>query len=155
MEFTLADSHAEQLSRKEVAQLLARPNLLRIAFLDERGEPVVHPVWYYYSRGKFYFATDRQGRKAHALRRNPAVYYLVDENPAGRSPLGVRGNGTARVVDDPKYATRVTRRNVVRYLGTAKSNSARAVLAMGPESCVVEVTPIKMATWKFASSPSS
>ncbi|MEO9362748.1 MAG: pyridoxamine 5'-phosphate oxidase family protein [Nitrososphaera sp.] len=149
MKFVLADSHAKPLSRKEVVQLLARPNLLRIAFLDERGGPVVHPVWYYYSKGRFYFATDRQGRKADALRKNPGVYFLVDENPAGSPPLGVRGSGTAKVVDDPKYATRVTRRCVKRYLGTTKSKSAKAIIAMGPDSCVVEVTPKIMATWKF------
>lgn len=149
MKFTLADSHARQLSRKEVMQFLARPNLLRIAFLDREGDPVVHPVWYYYSKGRFYFAVDRQGRKADVLRKNQRVYFLVDENPAGGPPLGVRGKGSARVVDDPKYAARVTRRNVMRYLGTTKSKSARAVLAMGPGSCVVEVTPSAMATWKF------
>lgn len=149
MKFTLADSHAKPLSRKEVGQLLARPNLLRIAFMDENGGPMVHPVWYYYSKGRFYFATDRQGRKADVLRKNPGVYFLVDENPAGGPPLGVRGRGTAKVVDDPKYATWVTRRSVMKYLGTAKSKSAKAVLAMGPDSCVVEVTPSTMATWKF------
>jgi nitroimidazol reductase NimA-like FMN-containing flavoprotein (pyridoxamine 5'-phosphate oxidase superfamily) len=149
MKFTLADSHAKPLTRKEVSSLLARPNLLRVGFLDEDGGPVVHPVWYYYSKGRFYFATDRQGRKAEFLRKNPGVYFLVDENPADGPPLGVRGKGMAKVVDDPKYATRVTRRNVMRYLGTTKSKSAKAVLAMGPDSCVVEVTPSTMATWKF------
>ncbi|AIF84422.1 putative flavin-nucleotide-binding protein [Candidatus Nitrososphaera evergladensis SR1] len=149
MKFTLADAHARQLSRKQVAQLFARPNLLRLAFLDEKGRPMVHPVWYYYSRGKFYFATDRNGRKAGALRKNPDVYFLVDENPSGEPPLGVRGRGTAKVIDDSKYATRVTRRCVKRYLGTTKSKSAKMVIAMGPDSCVVEVTPSAMASWKF------
>jgi nitroimidazol reductase NimA-like FMN-containing flavoprotein (pyridoxamine 5'-phosphate oxidase superfamily) len=149
VEYALADSHAKPLSRKEVGQLLARPNLLRIAFLDEKGKPVVHPVWYYYSKGRFYFATGRQGRKTDALRKNPGVYFLVDENPTDSPPLGVRGRGTAEVVDDPKYATGVTRRCVKKYLGTTKSNSAKAIIAMGPDSCVVEVTPQVMATWKF------
>lgn len=110
---------------------------------------MVHPVWYYYSKGRFYFATDRDGRKADVLRKNPGVYFLVDENPAGGPPQGVRGRGIARVVDDPKYATRVTRRNVMRYLGTTESKSAKGIIAMGSESCVVEVTPRTMATWKF------
>jgi general stress protein 26 len=149
VKFTLADSHARPLSRTEIARLFARPNLLRLAFLDEMGRPMVHPVWYYYYKGKFFFATDKNGRKARVLRKNPVVYFLVDENPADRPPLGVRGRAIAKVIDDPKYGSRVTRRCVARYLKTTKGKSARAILDMGPQSCVVEVSPEKMETWKF------
>lgn len=149
MKLILADSHARPLTKSEVAQLLARPNILRLAYLDERGGPVVHPVWYYYSKGKFFVATDMEGAKARALRKNSSVYFLVDESPKGGPTRGVRGRGTAKVVDDPAYATRVTKRNVKRYLGTITSKSARTVLEMGPDSCVVEITPSYIGTWKF------
>lgn len=149
MRLTLADNHAKPLSRKEVKELLARPNLLRIAFLDKEGWPAVHPVWYYYSKERFYFAIDRHGKKAGALRNNSNVYFLVDESEVGEPPRGIRGKGTVKVIDDRNYAIRVTRRNVKRYLGTTDSKSAKAVLAMGPESCVIEVVPMTMATWKF------
>ncbi len=149
MKYTLADKHAKQLSRKEVAQLLARPNIMRVAFVDRKGEPVVHPVWYYYSKGKFYFATDRDGTKADVMRYSPTVYFLVDEVPKDRPSLGVRGKGIAKVVDDAKYATDVTRRNAKKYLGTTKSKVAKAIIAMGADSCVVEITPKFIASWKF------
>jgi nitroimidazol reductase NimA-like FMN-containing flavoprotein (pyridoxamine 5'-phosphate oxidase superfamily) len=97
--------------------------------------------------GRFYVATDRQGTKARVLRKNPDIYFLVDESPS--PTFGVRGKGTARVVDDPDYATRVTRRNAKRYLGTLQSKTAKALLAMGPSSCVLEIMPRYMATWKF------
>lgn len=145
----LADPHARPLSKTEVAQLLARPNILRLAYVGESGDPVVHPVWYYYSKGRFFAATDIDSAKARTLRKNPVVYFLVDESPKGGPTCGVRGRGTARVVDDPAYATRVTRRNVKRYLGTLASKAAKMVLEMGPDSCVLEITPRYMATWKF------
>jgi nitroimidazol reductase NimA-like FMN-containing flavoprotein (pyridoxamine 5'-phosphate oxidase superfamily) len=44
-----------------------------MAYLDEIGDPIAHPVWYYYSRGKFLVATDREGRKAKVLQKNPVV----------------------------------------------------------------------------------
>lgn len=147
MKLILADKAARALSKKEVVQLLARPNILRLAFVDEKGEPMVHPVWYYYSMGRFYVATDREGTKARVLRKNPDIYFLVDESPG--PTFGVRGKGTAKVVDDPDYATRVTRRNAKRYLGTLQSKTAKALLAMGPSSCVLEIMPRYMATWKF------
>lgn len=122
---------------------------MRIAYMDERGDPIAHPVWYYYSRGKFLVATDRVGRKAKVLRKNPVVYFLVDESSRENGTLGLRGKGIARVIDDPLYATMVTRRNVKRYLGTLQSKTAKTILAMGPDSCVIEITPSYLATWKF------
>ncbi|HJU34383.1 MAG TPA: pyridoxamine 5'-phosphate oxidase family protein [Nitrososphaera sp.] len=149
LKFVLADRHARPLLKREISQLLARPNVLRVAYLDERGDPIVHPVWYHYSGGKFLIATDRQGRKAKALRENPVTYFLVDESSREKGTLGLRGKGTARVIDDPLYATRVTRRNVKRYLGKLQSKTATAILAKGPDSCVIEITPLYLATWKF------
>ena len=149
MKLVLADSNARPLAKSEVAQLLARPNILRLAYLDEMGHPVVHPVWYYYSRGKFFAATDMNSTKARALRKNSSVYFLVDESPKGGPTRGVRGRGTAKVVDDPAYAARVTRRNVKRYLGSFTSKAAKTVLEMGPDSCVLEITPSYIGTWKF------
>jgi nitroimidazol reductase NimA-like FMN-containing flavoprotein (pyridoxamine 5'-phosphate oxidase superfamily) len=149
LKFVLADPHARNMSKREVSQLLARPNILRLAYIDESGDPAVHPVWYYYGKGKLFVTTDVGGAKARALRKSPAVYFLVDESPKRGPPRGVRGKGTARVVDDPAYATKVTRRNVKRYLGTLTSRTAKTVLEMGADSCVIEITPRYMATWKF------
>ena len=148
MKFILADKYAKPLSKKELAQMLARPNILRLAYLDERGEPVVHPVWYHFSRGKFFVATDSTSTKARALRINPSVYFLVDESPKSGPTCGIRGKGTAMVVDSPVYGTEVTRRNVKKYLGNLSSKAAKMV-EMGPGSCVLEITPSYMATWKF------
>jgi nitroimidazol reductase NimA-like FMN-containing flavoprotein (pyridoxamine 5'-phosphate oxidase superfamily) len=149
LKFTLADRHAKPLSKKEMAQLLGRPNILRLALFDKTGEPVVHPVWYYHSKGRFFVATDMHGAKAEALRKNPAVYFLVDENSQRAPPCGIRGKGIAKVVDDPDYATEVTKRNVKRYLGTLKSATAKAIIEMGKDSCVIEITPRYIATWKY------
>jgi hypothetical protein len=149
VKFVLADKHARPLLKREISKLLNRPNLLRIAYLDERGDPIAHPVWYYYRRGKFLIAIDRAGRKTKVLQKNPIVYFLVDESSRKKGTLGLRGKGIAKVIDDPVYATKVTRHNVKRYLGTLQSKTAKAIVAMGPDSCVIEITPSYIATWKF------
>jgi nitroimidazol reductase NimA-like FMN-containing flavoprotein (pyridoxamine 5'-phosphate oxidase superfamily) len=149
LKFVLADRHARSLSQSEISQLLVQPNILRIAYLDERGDPISHPVWYYYSRDKFILATDREGKKAKLLKKNPYVYFLVDKSSRKNGTFGLRGKGTARVIDDPLYATRVTRRNVKKYLGELRSKTAKAILALGPNSCVIEITPLYLASWKF------
>lgn len=148
MKFVLADRAARPLGEKEVTRLLSLPNLLRLALVDERdGLPMVHPVWYYYEGGRFFIATGRDGVKARSLRKNPNVYFLVDI-AEGRT-YGVRGRGVAKLVDDPAYASEVTKRNVLKYLGTLRTRKAKSILAMGPDSCVIEITPLYMATWKF------
>ena len=146
MRFPLADKNGRRLERKEIEQLLAGPNLLRLAFMD-RSAPVVHPVWFVYEGEKFWVAVDRKGTKARSIRENPAVYFLVD---VGSSPLrGIRGRGTARVIDDPAFATEITTNCVKKYLKTARTNKAKEIIEMGRESCAIEITPGYMASWKF------
>ena len=146
MRFPLADKDARRLSKKEIGQLLTGPNLLRLAFLDG-GTPMVHPVWFVYEEEKFWIAVDREGAKARSIRENPGVYFLVDVGSS--PPRGVRGRGTARVIDDLAFATEITTKCVKKYLKTARTNKAKEIIAMGRESCAIEITPGYMASWKF------
>jgi nitroimidazol reductase NimA-like FMN-containing flavoprotein (pyridoxamine 5'-phosphate oxidase superfamily) len=150
LRFTLADRTAKPLEEGELSDLLDRPNILRLAIVDSRdGMPLVHPVWYNYKDGKFFVCVDRDGIKAQSLHKNPNVYFLVDVNPDDSPPRGVRGKGTAKVVDDPDYATQVTTHNVLRYLGSLDDAVAQKLIEMGKNSSVIEITPRYMATWKF------
>ena len=150
MEYRLADKSAKRMSKAELASFLAQPRIMRIAFCDYRdSHPIVHPVWYHYENGKFLVATDTAGKKARALRKNPALYFLVDSDFKDGPPRGVRGRANATVVDDPDYATNVTRVNVIHYLGSARSKNARKIMDRGRDSSVIEITPLYMATWKF------
>jgi nitroimidazol reductase NimA-like FMN-containing flavoprotein (pyridoxamine 5'-phosphate oxidase superfamily) len=138
------------MTATELEKFLAQPHIMRIAFIDASdGTPIVHPVWYYFENKKFFIATDREGKKAKCLRKNPAIYFLIDLDPVDDPPRGVRGRATATVVDDADYATRVTQRNIDRYLGSPRGKAARRILEMGRKSCVLEVSPIYMATWKY------
>ncbi|TLY10360.1 MAG: pyridoxamine 5'-phosphate oxidase family protein [Thaumarchaeota archaeon] len=150
LRFTLADRNAKPLEDGEMSELLNQPNILRLAMVDIRdGMPLVHPVWYYYEDGKFFASVDRDGVKAHSLRKNPNVYFLVDIDPDDAPPRGARGKGIAKVIDDPEYATRVTTHNVLRYLGSVDGAVSEKLIEMGKDSSVVEITPRYMATWKF------
>lgn len=148
MKFTLADRAARPLNRHEAEEILAGPNILRLGLIDERdGSPIVHPVWFYYENEMFFIATDTGGLKARSIHKNPSVYFVVDvvQGP----PRGVRGKGTARVSDDHAYATEVTKKCVMKYLGTAESETAKKVMEMAKESSVIEIIPSYVATWKF------
>lgn len=150
MDYRLADKAGKPMREDELSTYLAQPHIMRIAIIDERDSyPIVHPVWYYYEDGKFFVAVDSNGLKAKSLRKNPAIYLLIDSDPSNGPPLGVRGKAKAVVVDDPEYGTKVTIRNIIRYLGSLEGNAAKRIKETGGESCVLEITPLYLATWKF------
>lgn len=148
MKFILADPKGTPLDRHEMEELLSGPNILRLGLVDERdGSPVVHPVWFHYENEMFFVAADTGGLKARSVQKNPNVYFLVDtvQGP----PRGVRGKGSARVSDDHAYATEVTRKCTLKYLGTSESETAKRIIEMGRDSSVIEIIPKYIATWKF------
>lgn len=150
MEIRTADKHGRAMTEDEIRSYIEKPLIMRIGIIDRRDSfPMVHPVWYYYENGKFFVATDSSGIKARSLRQDGKLYFLIDSDPADQPPLGVRGKATARVIDDPEYATRVTVRNILRYLGSLESRTAQRIKAMGKDSSVLEITPLYMAAWKF------
>lgn len=150
LDYRLADKAGKPMGKDELATFLTQPHIMRIAFVDERDNyPVVHPVWYYYEDDKFFVAIDSDGQKAKSLRKNPALYFLIDSDPPNGPPLGVRGKAKADVVDDPDYATKVTVRNILRYLGSLEGNAAKKIKETGRKSSVLEINPLYLATWKF------
>lgn len=150
LEFRRADSAAKTMEKKDLLALLNEPCILRLGMIDVRdGLPLVHPVWYYYEDEKFYVSTDKKGVKARSLRKNPNVYFLIDIDPEHAPPYGVRGKGTANVIEDAEFASKVTVRNILRYLGTLDGQVAQSLIEMGKNSCAIEVTPLYMATWEF------
>lgn len=149
MRIVPADRMAKPLGKKEVDKLLSEPNILRLGLIDDDGSPIVHPVWYCYRDEKFYVAIDMAGRKARLLKKNPKVYFLVDVNPQNSPPKGVRGKGIARVIEDTAFAEEITAINVKNYLGSTRTKKAQEILKLGKRSCVVEIAPSYLATWKF------
>lgn len=145
MEFRLADPELKPLQESEVTELFNRPTYLRVAMINARdGTPLVHPMWYYHEDGKFFAVSNKDGVKVRSFRKNPEVYFLVDIEDRG-----VRGRGSAKVIDDPEYATKITARNLVRYLGSLDSPEAKERIEIAKRHySAIEITPLFMATWK-------
>jgi len=145
MEFKQADPEFEELEETEITELLNQPIYLRVAMINSRdGTPLVHPIWYYYESGKFFAVSNKDGIKVRSLKKNPNVYFLVDI-----VDRGVRGKGTAKVVDDPKYATKILSRNLVRYTGSLDTPDAKGRIEVAKKNySAIEITPLFMATWR-------
>ena len=77
------------MTREEADIFLESKLNLQISTLDEKGEPNIQPVWFYYDKdqGKFLITTSKLAKKAQNLRRKPTVYFSIDyENYDGNLP---------------------------------------------------------------------
>src|SRR5215204_4576560 len=95
------------MTKEEAERFLESKLNLQIATIDEKGEPNIQPVWFYYDKGqgKLLITTSKLAKKTQNLRRKPTVYFSIDDENYGENlpPKGVKGKGIATIVEeDPK-----------------------------------------------------
>jgi len=99
-----------------VADLLAGPNLARIAYIGLDGRPRVVPIWFQQVVGEIRMITGPKAEKAKALAANPAVALTIDSSTPPYKVLLVQGDAVLDYVEGmaPEYPDIVR-----RYLGAA------------------------------------
>jgi general stress protein 26 len=144
------------MTREEAERFLESKLNLQIATIDEKGEPNIQPVWFYYDKdqGKLLITTSKLAKKAQNLRRKPTVYFSIDyENYDGNlPPKGVKGKGTATIVEDPDRIVPQADRISVKYLGTLDHPIAKMITdgARKGEVILVEISPKFFSTWDYS-----
>jgi PPOX class probable F420-dependent enzyme len=100
-----------------VAELLAGPNLARLAYIGLNGRPHVVPIWFQYIAGEFIMITGPKADKVPALVANGAVALTIDSSTPPYHVLLVDGDATVESTEGmaPEYPDVVG-----RYLGAAK-----------------------------------
>jgi general stress protein 26 len=132
------------LSEKDLKDFLTTKVLnLHLGTVDEKGHANVHPVGYYYDHleNKLYILTAKESKKTHNLSRNETVYFCVDDpNPPYK---GVRGKGTARVLEDVNFNFSIWEKIMVRYIGNLEHPEALALRdeVKKGEAIVLEISP--------------
>jgi nitroimidazol reductase NimA-like FMN-containing flavoprotein (pyridoxamine 5'-phosphate oxidase superfamily) len=143
------DSWGRTMTEQETIEFLRKPLLMRVAMIDQDGYPMVHPMWFIYENGKFLLATNRNGTKAKLLQRNAKVYFTIDTVTKETGPWGVRGRGRGRVINDAKYAEEVTKKQLIRYIGSLEGSVAKQLLDEAKsDTVVIEITPSFLGTWR-------
>ncbi len=129
---------------------------MQIATIDEKGEPNIQPVWFYYDKdqGKLFITTSKLAKKAQNLRRKSTIYFSIDyENYDGNiPPKGVKGKGTATIVEDPNRIVPQADRISMKYLGTLDHPVAKMITdsARKGEVVLVEISPKFFSTWDYS-----
>jgi nitroimidazol reductase NimA-like FMN-containing flavoprotein (pyridoxamine 5'-phosphate oxidase superfamily) len=108
---------------KEETEIFLQSKLnLQLATIDEKREPNIQPVWFYYDKDqrKLLFTTSKLAKKTQNLQRNPTIYFSIDyENyEENLPPKGVKGKGAATIVEDPNIILPQSDKISIKHLGT-------------------------------------
>ena len=122
---------------------------VHISTLDEKGEPNIHPTWYYFdnNNSKIYIESAKASRKTQNLRRNNIIYYCIDDDNIPYK--GVRGKGTARISEDVNYNLPIIEKILAKYLGSIGHPMSQTIISsIGKgDAVILEITPKFYATW--------
>jgi nitroimidazol reductase NimA-like FMN-containing flavoprotein (pyridoxamine 5'-phosphate oxidase superfamily) len=138
------------LTENQIKDFLSNSRLnIHIATIDEKGEPNIHPTWYYYdaTKNKIYVETDKGSKKVENLNKNNIIYYCVD---VPYMPYkGVRGKGRVRIHEDINHNIIVAEKIMVRYLGSLAHPIATSVMetVTDGDSVILEITPNFYSAW--------
>lgn len=142
---------------KEETEIILQSKLnLQLATIDEKLEPNIHPVWFYYDKDqrKLLFTTSKLAKKTQNLQRNPTIYFSIDyENyDENLPPKGVKGKGAATIVEDPNIILPQSDKISIKYLGTLDHPVAKMITdsAKKGEVVLVEISPKFFSTWDYS-----
>lgn len=124
----------------------AKLNLL-LGTIDDKGDPNVHPVWCLYENGKLYVETAKTSKKATNITNHNLIYFCIDDE---KMPYkGVRGKGTARILDDPIVNIPIAEKIMIKYTGNLENEVAKFLMdgVKNGFSILLEITPKYLATW--------
>jgi general stress protein 26 len=120
-----------------------------IASLDEKNEPNIHRVWYYFdpSKEKFYIETYKYSKKKKNLENNKIVYFCVDEPTMPYK--GVRGKAKVAIIQDIDSIVPICENNMKKYLGSLEHPMAKELVSLAKrgESVAIEISPLYFSTW--------
>ena len=133
-----------QLTEEEIKNFLGNSKLnIHIGTIDNKGDPNIHPTWYYFdaTNNRFYI------EKIENLNTKNIVYYCVDNpNPPYK---GIRGKGKVKIHEDINHNIPIAEKIMVRYLGSLAHPMATSLMGSvkDGDSVILEITPSYYSTW--------
>jgi PPOX class probable F420-dependent enzyme len=146
-----ATSGIPGMTREEAERFLESKLNLQIASIDEKGEPNIQPVWFFYDKdqGKLLITTSKLAKKTQNLRNRPIIYFSIDDENLPYK--GVKGKGKATIIEDPNRIVPQADKISMKYLGTLDHPAAKEMADRSKkgEGVLVEISPKFFSTWDF------
>ncbi len=137
-----------KLTEAQTDEFLKNSKLnLLLGTIDDKKEPNVHPVWFFFQNGKLYVETSKTAKKAKNLHQKNIAYFCIDDE---KMPYkGVRGKGTVTIHDDPNFNLPIAEKIMLKYTGSLDNEVAKFLLdgVKNGLSVILEISPQYYATW--------
>jgi PPOX class probable F420-dependent enzyme len=151
MKIISATSEIPSMTKEEAEKFLESKLNLQLATINEKGNPNIQPVWFYYGKDeeKLWINTSKSAKKTQNIRNRSTIYFSIDdENPPVR---GVKGEGIATVIEDPKTVIPLGDRISLKYLGTLDHPIAKMISedSKKGEVVLIEISPKFFSTWDY------
>lgn len=151
--FNASPGFGVPLTENEINNFLRDSKLnIHISTVDKKGEPNIHPTWYYFdtTNNKFYIETSKQSKKTENLNAKNTIYYCVDDpNPPYK---GVKGKGKVKIHEDINHNILIAEKIMVRYLGSLAHPMATSLMTSvkNGDSVILEISPNYYSTWDYS-----
>jgi len=136
------------LTENQVEEFLSKSKLnLLLGTIDQKGEPNIHPVWYYYESGKLYVETSKSSGKVKNIKNNNSIYFCIDDE---KFPYkGVRGKGTVKISENIEHNIPIASKIMIKYTVSLDNQIAKFLMdgVKNGFSVILEITPKYYATW--------
>jgi general stress protein 26 len=139
------------MTMEEAEQFLKSKLNLQFATVDNKGDPNIQPVWFYYDKNKekLFIMTGKNTKKSQNVREKPIIYFCIED---GNSPYrGVKGKGISTIYDNLQTVVSLSEMIIIKYLGTLDNPMAKAISerSKSGEGIIIEITPKFFSTWDF------
>ncbi len=142
---------SKPLTEPEVREFLGKSKLnLQLGTIDEKGEPNIHPIWYFFENDKLYVVTPKKSKKAINALREKTIYFSIDDESLPYK--GVKGKASVRSIEDLNSNIKIAEKIITKYMGNLDNDLARFIInaiKQGDEA-VLELTPKFYSAWSFA-----
>lgn len=143
---------SNSMNEVQVEKFLESRLNVQLATIDDTGEPVIQPLWFYYDKGakKLYIETRKDSRKVRNILARPSVYFSIDDEDLPYK--GVKGKGTVRVIQDVNANLKTAEKIDMKYLGTLDHPVAKMLLenVRNGSSVVLELSPRFFSAWDMS-----
>ena len=134
------------MSEDEMEAFLAGGTVMRLACLDDGGDPYCVPCWQEWRDGCFWVVPRQRSKWARYLQRDGRCAFTVD---VPETLEKVIGKGVAEVVEEPNLGgqwVEVANRMAVRYLGP--NGPSYLVPTLNQPRWLLKITPTRIQTWQ-------
>jgi len=119
--------------------------------LDDKSEPNIHPVWFYYDnqKNKIYVETAKSSKKIQNLNQKNVIYFCIDDSTPPYK--GVRGKGKTKISTDNDFNYFIAEKIMIKYLGNLDHPMASVLLenVRKGQSVLIEISPKYFSTWNY------